>query len=60
MKAGMQSRRIGVDTVKPAGRHARKAPHETESAIGPTVHRKLALIATVEVVLRVGGDQRHK
>lgn len=59
-KMGTRSRRIGADTAKPTGKSGRTAPHKTESAHGPTVHWKLALIATVELVLKVVNDHRHK
>lgn len=60
VKMGTRSRRIGAGTAKPTGMSGRTAPHKTESAHGPTVHWKLALIATVELVLKVVNDQRNK
>ena len=57
VKVGARSRRVWTEPVKKGGNEALQT---IESANGPTVHWKLALVATVELVLKVVNDQSHK
>ena len=57
VKVGARSRRVWTEPVKKSGNEALQT---IESANGPTVHWKLALVATVELVLKVVNDQSHK
>lgn len=56
VKVGTRSRLKSTESVKTIGSHC-ETPHEAESV---NVHWKLALVATVELVLKVVNDQGQK
>lgn len=59
VKVGSRSKILRTDKVQAVGKDG-KTPGEIDSENSPTVHWKLALVATVELVLKLVGDQRQQ